>query len=434
MSEFLRGESASTAQRRGLRNKMPSGLKRNDAAPAGGGKTNFLHAHPAHLMSRKLTVVTSLRLKVKTEGYAWLAAAAAEVNQVWNWANTTCHKAAYPFVGSGKWLSAYDLDGLCVGASECFEHIGSDTIQRVNAEFATRRKQFKKSRLRWRVSRGAKRSLGWVPFKPAQLKRKGKSLRFSGKAFRVFEQDLLEEVTWKSGCFAQDAVGDWWLCLPVEKTREQTAAARESVGLDLGLQEAVATSDGDKLEAGHFYRHIEQTIALAQRRGHKHRAKRLRRTAARRRNDALHKYSRKIVDRYQTILIGDVTSLQLSKTRMTKFALNAGWGMLKTQLQYKGQQAGRSVRIVKESNTTRACSSCKALTGPTGLDMLAVRIWVCSECGDTHDPDINAARNILSAGRCPPSIRGNESSPRAVPPSQTSIDARLRVGALTVAA
>jgi putative transposase len=388
----------------------------------------------ALLGDEKHTFISTFRLKVKAEGHAWLNAAAVEVNQVWNWANATCHKAAYPFGGSGKWLSGYDLDGLSVGASEHFEHIGSDTIQRVNAEFATRRKQFKKSKLRWRVSYGAKRSLGWVPFKAAQLKRKGKSLRFSGKSFRVFERELLEEVSWKSGCFAQDAVGDWWLCLPVEQRREQARASRQSVGIDLGMRAAVATSDGDKLVAGHFFRHIDQAIALAQRRGHKRQAKRLRRTAARRRIDALHKYSRKIVNRYQTILIGDVGTLQLSQARAAKSALSAGWGMLKTQLQYKGQQAGRSVRIVTERNTTRACSSCKALTGPAGRSMLAVRNWVCSECGDTLDPDINAARNILSAGRCPPSIRGNESAPTAMPPSQTSIEARLRAGALTVAA
>ena len=107
------------------------------------------------------------------------------------------------------------MDQLTAGATECFAHIGADTIQRVNAEFATRRKQFEKVKLRWRVSSGPKRSLGWIPFKAVQLKRKGRSLRFSGKAFRVFERDLLQDVTWKSGCFAQDAVGDWWLCLPV---------------------------------------------------------------------------------------------------------------------------------------------------------------------------------------------------------------------------
>ena len=153
---------------------------------------------------------------MKSEAYGWLNAAAVEVNQVWNFANATSYKAARPFAGPAKWLSAYDLDKLTAGATECFERIGSDTIQRVNAEFATRRRQFKKTKLRWRVSRGSRRSLGWIPFKAVQLKRKGKSLRFSGKAFRVFERDRLEGVQWKSGCFAQDAVGDWWLCVAVD--------------------------------------------------------------------------------------------------------------------------------------------------------------------------------------------------------------------------
>ena len=95
--------------------------------------------------------IRTLRLKVKCEGYAWLNAAAIEVNQVWNFANATSFKAARPFSGQPRWLSAFDLDKLTAGASECFERIGSETIQRINAEFATRRKQFKKARLRWRV-------------------------------------------------------------------------------------------------------------------------------------------------------------------------------------------------------------------------------------------------------------------------------------------
>jgi putative transposase len=198
------------------------------------------------------------------------------------------------------------------------------------------------------------------------------------------------------------------------------APVKEAVGLDLGLRDTVATSDGEKLEAGHFYRHIEQKIASAQRRGHKRRAKRLHRSAARRRKDAMHKFSRRIVNEYQTIVVGDISSLQLAQTPMAKSVLDAGWGMLKAQLQYKGQWAGRCVRIVSERNTTRACSSCKALTGPAGLDMLVVRTWMCSECGDTHDRDVNAARNILSAGRCPPSVCGNEPSLSAAPPSQAS--------------
>jgi IS605 OrfB family transposase len=345
--------------------------------------------------------IRTLRLKVKAESYPWLNAAAREVNQVWNWGNATSAKAARPFVGPAKWLSGFDLDKLSAGAAEYFEYIGSETIQRVNAELATRRRQFKKTQLRWRVSRGAKRSLGWVPFKAAQLKRKGKSLRFTGKAFRVFEPRIPKN---------------------------------EEVGLDLGLKDTVATSDGEKLAAGRFYRNIEQKIARAQRRGHKRQAKRLHRTAARRRKDALHKFSRKIVDRYQRIFVGDVSSAKLVKTRMAKSVLDAGWGMLKTQLQYKGQQAGRSVFIVSERYTTRACSSCGSLSGPTGLDMLDVRVWMCSGCGDTHDRDVNAAKNILSAGRCPPFISGNESSPSDAPPSQASSRCEAGTSALAAAA
>src|SRR5208283_3611434 len=173
--------------------------------------------------------IRTLRLKVKAEGYPWLNAAAVEINQVWNWANATSYQAARPFAGPARWLTGFDLDKLAAGASEYFEHIGSDTIQRVNAQFATRRRQFQRVKLKWRVSRGAKRSLGWIPFKAAQLKRKGKSLRFSGKAFRVFEQELLEGARWRCGCFAQDAVGDWWLCLPVERALTRSVAEQENI-------------------------------------------------------------------------------------------------------------------------------------------------------------------------------------------------------------
>jgi putative transposase len=195
-----------------------------------------------------------------------------------------------------------------------------------------------------------------------------------------------------------------------------------------------ATSDGERLQAAHFYRSIEQRIAQAQRRGHRRQAKRLHRRAARRRKDALHKFSKKLIDTYQTIVIGDVSSLKLAKTRMAKSVLDAGWGMLKTQLQYKGQQAGRHVFIVSERNTTRACSSCQALTGPTGLDMLVVRAWVCSACGDRHDRDVNAAKNILLAERCSPSVCGNKSSPSATPPSEATRRREAGISVVTAAA
>ena len=363
--------------------------------------------------------IRTLRLKVRGESYRWLSAAAVEVNQCWNWCNETSSKAARPFAGRPQWLSAFELDRLSAGATKEFEHIGADTIQRINAEYVRKRQRFGKAKLRWRVSRGSRRSLGWVPFKAQCLRRRGKRLRFCGKTIRVFQRERLAEVLrFKDGCFAQDAVGNWWLCLPVRIETEPTVAPREAVGIDLGLRHSAVTSEGERLEAGHYYRGLEPAIARAQRRGHRQQAKRLHRTAARRRADALHKFSRRIVDRYQNIRIGNVSSLRLAKTRMAKSVLDAGWGMLKSQLQYKGQQAGRSVSIVSEKYTSRACSACGALSGPAGVNGLRVRTWVCRACGDTHDRDVNAARNILSARRCPSSVRGNESSHRSAPPSR----------------
>ncbi|HEY5101741.1 MAG TPA: hypothetical protein VII70_03075 [Steroidobacteraceae bacterium] len=192
-------------------------------------------------------------------------------------------KAARPGAGRRRGLTGFDLNNLSSGASAYFEKIGADTIQRVNGEDAQKRGTAKRVRLRWRTSRGPRRSLGWIPFKAASLKRQGRAVRFCGKTFRVFESERLEDVKWKQGCFAQDALGDWWLCLPVSVCIDETVAPEEKVGIDLGLKDIAVTSDGERCEKSRFYRGIERKIAQAQRRGHKSQAKRLHRRAANRR-------------------------------------------------------------------------------------------------------------------------------------------------------
>jgi putative transposase len=127
-----------------------------------------------------------------------------------------------------------------------------------------------------------------------------------------------------------------------------------------------------------------------------------------------------MIAQYQNIFVGDVSSLKLVKTPFAKGVLDSGWGMLKRMLQYKGEHAGRFVIIVCERKTTQVCSTCGALSGPRGLRQLAVRAWECARCGERHDRDVNAARNILLLGsRCRTSMSGNESPSYALPPSHT---------------
>jgi IS605 OrfB family transposase len=370
-------------------------------------------------------VTRTLKLKVQPNCYDWLNAAAVEVNQVWNFCNETFRKAARPFVDDygtlvfPRRLTGFDLTNKTAGTTRFMAHIGADSIQRVCVEYGVKiNAAFPAQRLNWRASRGSRRSLGWVPFKAASIKRNGAGVRFCGKSIRVRERKRLDGVKFRDGCFAQDAVGDWWLCVPVSVAVEQAAALRDAVGIDLGIKTIATSSDGEKLDAGRWTARFADKLAMAQRRGHKRQAKRIHRKAARCRADALHKFSSRLVRQYQRIYVGDVSSVKLVKTKMAKSVLDSGWATLRNQLQYKGQQAGRQVVIVNEGYTTRACSGCGALTGPAGLDMLVVREWTCSECGDTHDRDVNAARNILTRGKALPSVRGNEPSPSRVPSSR----------------
>jgi len=361
-----------------------------------------------------LSFTRTLRLKVRSEAHAWLNAAAIEVNVVFNYCNETSYKAATRTDHKRQWLSGFDLCNLTAGATQYFDKIGADSIQSVCTHYAQKRQAAKRLKLRWRVSGGARRSLGWIPFKALSLKRQGVCLRFAGKCVRVFERERLQGVKWQGGCFAQDAVGDWWLCLPVKVEAEPSIAPREAVGIDLGLKDIAVTSEGQRLAAGRWTQGYADKISSAQRRGHQRQAKRIHRKAARCRADALHKFSRKMVDRYQNIIVGDVSSLKLARTRMAKCVLDSGWGMLKSFLDYKSQQAARTFEVVSERNTSVTCSTCGALSGPRGVNGLIVRSWVCSDCGESHDRDQNAARNILIGSRCRTSVRGNELAPHEV--------------------
>lgn len=360
-----------------------------------------------------MTASKTLRLKVKPDAWAWLDQAAREVNAVWNFANETTGKAAAPYSGKRKFLTGYDVMALAAGASSYFDRISADTIQAVIAQHAVSRRSARRARLRWRASGGSGKSLGWVPFKAAGIKRRGNSLRYFGKTIRVFESERLATARLRAGQFAQNALGEWFVCITVD-VASAAPAPRAAVGIDLGLKAVATTSDGDTLPAIYAYRSLSERIAQAQRRGHKRQAKRLHAKAANRRRDAIHKFTSGIVRNYQHIVIGDVSARKLARLSFGKAVNDSGWGILKTQLLYKGQWAGRSVQVVGEAYTTRACSACGALTGPAGRTGLAVREWTCADCGAAHDRDVNAARNILALSQRGPfaGSRGAKASPR----------------------
>jgi hypothetical protein len=291
------------------------------------------------------SLMRTLRLKVKPEAYAWLNAAAREVNAVWNFCNETSQKqASYWRQGAHrKLLTGFDLCALTAGYTEFTEYIGADTIQRVATEFPRKLEQAKdrafeelakerdpeerakirrrigrlmSGKLRWRASGGPKRALGWLPFKAGNLTATDTGVKFAGQRFRVFECERLAELPaperergrpWRDGCFAQDAAGDWYLCLPVKVPEPVKLALPGTVGIDIGLTDIAADSDGWKVHAPQFYRKAQEKLAQLQRpkgtrkdRRRTRRSKRLTRAhrkVARQRRDFTHKASSKTVKR-----------------------------------------------------------------------------------------------------------------------------------------
>lgn len=340
----------------------------------------------------------TLKLRIKDKHARVLSAMAREVNQVWNFCNETSRRAIRE---RHQWLSGYDLQKLTNGYSKCDGiHIGSPTVQQVCEDYAKARKQFKKAKLRWRVSnpQSSKYSLGWIPFKARALQYKAGQIAFAGQKFSLWDSYGLADYELRAGSFSEDSRGRWYLNVVV-KVQPKASAGTASVGIDLGLKEAAVASTGERIE-GRFYRKLECQLGIAQRAKKKKRVKAIHAKIAHQRKDLLHKFSTVLVQNNAAIFVGDVASSQLVKTKMAKSTLDAGWASLKTMLEYKSHQAGVVFEVVNESYTTQTCSCCGSIpaSSPKGRAGLRIREWVCSECGTAHDRDTNAAKNILAAG------------------------------------
>ena len=345
-----------------------------------------------------LKTIKTLKLRIKDKHASALVQMARQVNQVFNFCNETSPKAIRD---KHKWLSGYDLQKLTAGFSKCEGiTIGSGTVQVVCAEYATRRKQFKKARLNWRVSnpKSSKYSLGWIPFKGGHAKYNAGQLEFAGLKFSLWDSYGLSKYELRAGSISQDARSRWYLNVAVEAD-VAASAGTASIGIDLGLKTTAVCSTGQSLASGSYRRH-ETALAVAQRAGKKDRARAIHAKIANVRKDAMHKFTTELVAQNAAIFVGNVSSKALIKTKMAKSTHDAGWAMLKTMLEYKGHQAGIIFEEVNESYTTQTCSGCGIIpsSSPKGLACLNKRNWECCGCGAVHDRDTNAALNILARG------------------------------------
>lgn len=168
------------------------------------------------------------------------------------------------------------------------------------------------------------------------------------------------------------------------------------VGVDLGYSTLATLSTGEKIAHPRELHRAEVRIAQAARSLNRRLLGRLQQRLGNARRHRHHTMSRDLVSRFGAIYVSRDNLKGLQRT-FGKSVLSAGHGELLTMLEVKCRQAGREYVEVPSRNSTKTCSACGRLDGPTGLRGLKVREWRCA-CGALHDRDINAARNTLALG------------------------------------
>lgn len=191
--------------------------------------------------------------------------------------------------------------------------------------------------------------------------------------------------------------GRWYAVFSVEAEFSETCGTG-TVGIDLGLNSLIVTSDGEIVEAPRFARKAQKAQRRRQRalarckRGSKRRLKVKARLAAgsariaRQRRDHLHKLSRFLVSRYQGIAFEDLNMAGLKKGMLARPVHDAAWSLLVQLVQYKAESAGAEVVMVDPRGTSQTCPECETIKAKT----LAERRHRC-DCGADLDRDVAAA-------------------------------------------
>jgi putative transposase len=195
----------------------------------------------------------------------------------------------------------------------------------------------------------------------------------------------------------------------------------QSVGIDLGITDFATLSTGEKIKAPKplkrqlkRLRRLQKNLSRKQKGSKRREVVRLKVAKLHAkitdiRTDFLHKLSTRLIQENQLIALEDLNVSGMVKNRKLSRAISdLGWRSFRTMLEAKGEMYGREVRIISRWEATSQTCSCCGFKG--GKKELSVREWTCLNCGEIHDRDINASRQILKACTEPSrSVAGGQS-------------------------
>jgi putative transposase len=225
-------------------------------------------------------------------------------------------------------------------------------------------------------------------------------------SIRVFAHRPIEGKI-KTCTIKKDRIGHWYAILVAESEDVPEIELKIAIGIDVGLKNMVALSDGTTLEYPRYYIQAQKKLAVVQRslsrkkKGSNNRqvakikVARLHQKIENHRNEFLHQVSRKLVDSADIIVFENLNINGMLKNKhLAKHIQDHAWGKLIQFTQSKAAKAGKTVELVNAAYTSQRCSQCGIMVPKT----LADRVHACPNCGLELDRDINASINIRTLG------------------------------------
>lgn len=200
----------------------------------------------------------------------------------------------------------------------------------------------------------------------------------------------------------------------IDNSTKHFAHSEKSVGIDLGLIDAITATDGDetwKVPNPKFLNQVDRKIRKlqhiqARRTLHSGRREKIRKRVAReyerlqnRRRNFWQQQSTKLVRKYQTIGIEDLCQKTMLTTKRRRRSIHdVSWPEFRRILEYKCAWRGRNlIKVDQHFASTQLCSACGFQN--KNLRCASIRSWTCPRCGAKHDRDANAATNILNESK-----------------------------------
>lgn len=218
----------------------------------------------------------------------------------------------------------------------------------------------------------------------------------------------------KSVVVSHERSGEYYASVLCEvKQTQQLPKTDKHVGIDLGLHDFIVCSDGQRVQTPKFFRKAEQKLARRQRAFTKtvkdsknHEKLRIKvakchQKIKNQRKDFLQKLSTKLISENQVISLEDLSVKGMEANHcISKSVADASFSMFVAMLEYKAEWYGKTiVKIDRFYPSTQICSGCGFQNKDIrGMKCLKVREWMCPCCGEVHNRDLNASRNIDSEG------------------------------------